>query len=225
MPLNLPTQPRLQPPLLYLITSGKTTAQTTPATKEFANVLELVRAAVAAGIDLVQIREKNLSARVLYQLATSAAASTRTSATKLLVNDRSDIAFAAGADGVHLTTRSLPAAGVRRAFGAEFLIGVSTHSMGEADMARRGGADLVVFGPVFETSSKTEYGEPVGLSKLAQVALGLAPFPVLALGGLAVANVADCIQAGASGVAGISMFSDPQRLVEIVKDVRDRFSC
>jgi thiamine-phosphate pyrophosphorylase len=225
MPLNLPKQARLQPPHLYLITSGKTTAQTTPASKDFASVLELVRAAVAAGIDLVQIREKNLSASVLYQLTLSAAAITRTSPTKLLVNDRSDIAFAAGADGVHLTVRSLPAGVVRRAFGAEFLIGASTHSMAEADVARRGGADFVVFGPVFATSSKTDYGKPVGLASLAQLALGLAPLPVLALGGLEIANVADCIQAGAGGIAGISMFSDPQRLVEIVKDVRDRLSC
>jgi thiamine-phosphate pyrophosphorylase len=224
MPLNLPKQPRPQLPLLYLITSGKTTAQTTPASKDFANVLELVRAAVAAGIDLVQIREKGLSASVLYQLTLSAAAITRTSPTKLLVNDRSDIAFA-GADGVHLTTRSLPTGVVRRAFGAEFLIGVSTHSIAEADAARCGGADFVVFGPIFATSSKTEYSEPVGLASLTQVALGLAPFPVLALGGLEIGNVADCIQAGASGVAAISMFGDPQRLVETVKDVRDRFSC
>jgi thiamine-phosphate pyrophosphorylase len=179
---------------------------------------------VAAGIDRVQIREKNLSASVLYQLTTSAVAITKTSSTKLLVNDRSDIAFAAGGDGVHLTTRSLPTAAVRRAFGAEFLIGVSTHSMAEADLARRGGADFVVFGPIFATPSKTEYSEPIGLSSLAQVASALTPFPVLALGGIEVTNVARCIQAGASGVAGISMFSNSEQLVEIVKDVREMCS-
>src|ERR1700704_234261 len=100
MSFELHSPPR---PLIYLITSGRTTARTTPATEDFLNVLQLVRMAVAARIDLVQIREKNLSARVLYQLATSAAGITKRSATKLLINDRSDIAAAAGADGVHLT--------------------------------------------------------------------------------------------------------------------------
>ena len=118
-----------------------------------------MQAAVAARIDLVQIREKNLSASVLCQIATSAAGITKGSATQLLINDRSDIAAAAGADGVHLTSLSLPTAVVRKSFGEEFLIGVSTHSLDEAKLARRGGADFVVFGPVFETASKKEYGE------------------------------------------------------------------
>jgi thiamine-phosphate pyrophosphorylase len=179
---------------------------------------------VAATIDLLQIREKNLSANVLYQLSTSAAAITKGSATKLLVNDRSDIAFAAGADGVHLTTHSLRAEVVRRTFGDEFLIGVSTHSLTEASVARRNGADFIVFGPVFETPSKGEYGEPVGLANLAQVASELSPFPVLALGGLKMDNVADCIEAGAAGVAAISMFSDPERLGDIAKNIREEFS-
>ena len=218
----MPPKPQSpESPLLYLITSGETTAQTTPATKDFANVLELVRAAVAAAIDLVQIREKNLSASVLYELATSAAAITRGTATKLLVNDRSDIAFAAGADGVHLTTHSLRADVVRRSFGDEFLIGVSTHSLTEAGAARHNGADFVVFGPVFETPSKGEYGAPVGLSSLAQVASELSPFPVLALGGMEMSKVGDCIQAGAAGVAAIRMFSDPERLGEIAIDIRE----
>jgi thiamine-phosphate pyrophosphorylase len=178
---------------------------------------------VAARIDLVQIREKNLSAGVLYQLSKSAAVITRGSATKLLVNDRSDVALAAGADGVHLTTRSLRADAVRRTFGAEVLIGVSTHSLTEADAARRNGADFAVFGPVFETRSKSqaEYGAPVGLSSLAQVASELAPFPVLALGGVEVNRVADCVEAGAAGVAAISMFGDPQRLDEIAINIRE----
>lgn len=220
MPLNLQ---QLRRPLLYLITSGQTTAQTTPASKDFANVLALVRAAVAATINLVQLREKNLSANALYQLTASAAAITHGTATKLLVNDRSDIALAAGADGVHLTTHSLPADVVRGSFGDEFLIGVSTHSLTEATIARNNGADFVVFGPVFETPSKSkgEYGEPVGVSNLAPVAAQLSPFPVLALGGLKMINVAACIQAGAAGVAAIRMFSDPEQLGEIANHIHD----
>jgi thiamine-phosphate pyrophosphorylase len=178
---------------------------------------------VAARIDLVQIREKNLSARLLYQLSASAAAITRGSATKLLVNDRADIAFAAGADGVHLTAHSLQADVVRSTFGDEFLIGVSTHSLAEASVARRNGADFVVFGPVFNTASKREYREPLGLTRLAQAASELSPFPVLALGGLTIDKVADCLQAGARGVAAIRMFSEPERLVEIGKNIRKMF--
>jgi thiamine-phosphate pyrophosphorylase len=176
---------------------------------------------VVAGIDLVQIREKNLTASVLYQLSESAAHVTKGSATKLLINDRSDIAAASGADGVHLTTYSLPTEVIRRTFGDDFLIGVSTHSAREARTARSGGADFVVFGPVFETGSKREYGAPQGLTSLERVSLELAPFPVLALGGLTVGNVANCILAGAQGIAGIRMFDDPDQLGHVVKAIRE----
>jgi thiamine-phosphate pyrophosphorylase len=207
----------LQRPLLYLITSGETTSRTAPATKDFRNLLQLIQAAVAARIDLVQIREKGLSASVLYDLSARAAAITQGSATKLLINDRADIAVASGADGVHLTTSSLPSSVVRQTFGEDVLIGVSTHSLVEARTAGEGGADFVVFGPVFHTESKSEYGEPTGLVNLAKVCSALSPFPVLALGGLTRDRIMSCIQAGAAGVAGISMFKDPDRLVDLVK--------
>lgn len=179
-----------------------------------------MQAAVVARIDLVQIREKNLSASVLYQLATSAAGITKGSATKLLINDRSDIAAAAGADGVHLTTSSLPTAVVRQAFGEGFLIGVSTHSLEEARLARQGGADFAVFGPVFDTASKKEFGEPPGLTGLARVCSELSPFPVVALGGVMIGNVAECIRAGARGVAAIRMLQQPAQLADIAVEIR-----
>jgi thiamine-phosphate pyrophosphorylase len=157
----------------------------------------------------VQIREKHLRASVLYELSASAAAITKGSTTKLLVNDRADIAAAAGADGVHLTTNSLPTGVVRKTFGDKFLIGVSTHSLVEAEAAREDGADFAVFGPVFYTATKSRYGEPTGVDELAQVAAKLSPFPVLALGGISIDNAASCIRAGAAGVAGISMFQNP----------------
>ena len=197
---------------------------TTPASEAFRSVLRLIQAAVAARIDLVQIREKNLRPSVLYELAARAAGITKGSATRLLVNDRSDVAAAAGADGVHLTTNSLPAEVVRRTFGADFVIGVSTHSLAEASLARRGGADFVVFGPVFETASKKEFGEAQGLGKLARVCADLAPFPVLALGGVTQDNAADCLRAGARGVAAIRMFDGPERLGEMVNALRARLS-
>ena len=178
---------------------------------------------MAAQINLIQIREKNLSAKVLYQLSASAAAITTGSETKLLVNDRADTAASSHADGVHLTTQSLPPDIVRRTFGAEFLVGVSTHSKAEAVAASQSGADFIVFGPVFVTSSKRQYGEPLGLEKLKEVTSELAPFPVLALGGITIDNVADCIHAGATGVAAIGMLNDRFRLDRIVGEIQRRF--
>ena len=206
MPLKFPL------PIIYPITSGKTSPQTTPDDPQFSEILRLVRAAVDADVPLVQIREKSLHARVLYELVARAAEITRGSKTRLLVNDRSDIARAAGADGVHLTTQSLPAEVVRNIFGAEFLIGVSTHSLDEARAARAGGADFVVFGPVFETESKRAYGQPQGLDKLAEVARELGEFPVVAIGGVTLDNVDECFQAGARGIAAIRLLNDKENL-------------
>jgi thiamine-phosphate pyrophosphorylase len=199
-------------PIIYPITSGKTSPQTTPDDPQFSEILRLVRAAVDADVPLFQIREKSLPARVLYELVARAAELTRGSRTRLLVNDRSDIARAAGADGVHLTTQSLPADVVRTICGEDFLIGVSTHSLEEARAARAGGADFIVFGPVFETESKRAYGEPQGLNKLAEVARELGEFPVVAIGGITLDNVDECFHAGARGVAAIGMFNDTENL-------------
>jgi thiamine-phosphate pyrophosphorylase len=109
---------------------------------------------------------------------------------------------------------------VRQAFGDGFLIGVSTHSLEEAQLARRSGADFVVFGPVFDTASKREYGEALGVTNLARVCAELSPFPVLALGGVTCSNVADCLRAGARGVAGISMLQQPDRLADVAAEIR-----
>jgi thiamine-phosphate pyrophosphorylase len=208
--------------LIYLITSDQTTVHTTRATEDFSNILKLVRSAVAARIDLIQIREKNLSAGMLYELASVAARITKGSATRLLINDRSDIAAAAGADGVQLTTTSLPTAVVRQTFGDEFLIGVSVHSLEEASEARQGGADFAVFGPVFETASKQKYGPPLGLAALARVSSDLAPFPIVAIGGIDIINAADCIAAAARGVAAITMLQQADELAEVAAEIRRR---
>jgi thiamine-phosphate pyrophosphorylase len=212
--------PQQRPALIYLITSGQTTAHTTPAAEDFLNILRLVRSAVAARIDLVQIREKNLSASVLYELATAAARITEGSATRLLINDRSDIAAASGAAGVHLTSTSLPTAVVRQAFGDEFVIGVSVHSLEEATVARDSGADFAVFGPVFDTASKREYGPALGMPALARVVSELAPFPILAIGGASLINVGDCLAAGARGVAAITMLGQPDTLADVAEAIR-----
>ncbi|HKP45460.1 MAG TPA: thiamine phosphate synthase, partial [Pyrinomonadaceae bacterium] len=210
----------LSKPATYLITSGETTAATTPGSKEFQQILKLVRSAVAARIDLIQLREKRLTVRVLQQLAVCAAEITRGTGSRLLINDRADVAVAAGADGVHLTSESLPASIVRRTFGSDLLIGVSTHSLAEARAAQQG-ADFALFGPVFFSPAKAEYGPAVGLEQLEQVCAALKPFPVIAIGGIDEQNVSDCLCAGASGVAAIRMFSDTADLAAMVNRIAD----
>ena len=217
MPFN-PLQQRT--PILYLITSGETTRETTPSSEEFKRLLALTAAAVAARIPLIQLREKNLSARTLYELAAEATQLTKGRDTRLLVNDRADIAQAAGADGVHLTTRSLEAAVVRRTFGEDFLIGVSAHSLAEAGSAQREGADFATFGPVFDTPSKRVYGQPTGLDALSEAARTLAPFSLLALGGITEDNARDALRAGARGLAAIRLLNDAHTLQEMVQRLR-----
>lgn len=209
MPLALPA------PIVYPITSG--------ATRTPEEILRLIEAAVAAKVPLFQIREKTLSGRALYNLTARAVEITRGTDTRLLVNDRSDIASAAGADGVHLTTRSLPAGVVRTIYGPEFLIGVSTHSLEEARGAQDGGANFVVFGPVFETESKREFGEPQGLNRLAEVTSTLRGFPVVAIGGVTLENARACFEAGASGVAAIRLLNDAERMSSIVAGLRSAY--
>lgn len=217
MPLNL------QKPILYLITSGNTTAKTTPQSKEFHQLLIQIEAAVAAGIDLVQIREKELSEKTLFDLAKQAAVATKSSATRLLVNERADIAIAAGADGVHLTSHSIPVDVVRRTFGVELLIGASTHSRAEVTKAQKGGADFVVLGPIFETESKKQFGPPLGLRELEAATSLHSAFPVIAIGGINPRNAGNCFAAKASGVAGIGMFDDSGNLSSVVADLRQVF--
>jgi thiamine-phosphate pyrophosphorylase len=201
MPLNLP------PPILYAITSGATNSQTSRDDEEFVSVLHLAKTAVSRKIPLLQIREKNLPTRMLYELVSLVAEITRGSSTRVLVNDRFDVARAAGANGVHLTSVSLPTRVVREVCGPDFLIGVSTHSLDDARRARDEGADFVVFGPVFETESKRSFGPPQGLEKLQHVTSELGDFPVLAVGGVTLDNAETCYAAGASGFAGISWFN------------------
>ena len=209
--------PRALPrPITYLITGGETSSATAPSGEEFRRLLALVRSAVEAGVTLVQLREKDLKGRALYELASAAAQIARGSATRVLVNDRADVARASGCDGVHLTTRSLEARVVRRAFGEEFLIGVSAHALAEARAARDGGADFAVFGPVFDTPSKRAYGAPLGTEALREAARELAPFPLVALGGIDEGNAAEALRAGAAGVAGIRLFADGQNLARKV---------
>jgi thiamine-phosphate pyrophosphorylase len=178
--------------------------------------------AVAAGIDLIQIREKDLATRELISLVSAAVERARGTNTRIVVNDRLDVALALGAAGVHLGTRSLPAQAVRACVPAEFLVGVSCHSLGEALEARAAGADYLVLGPIFPTPSKLSFGPPLGLATLQQVA-NQVKIPILALGGISVERAKPCLAAGATGIAGISIFQDCDSLENRMRELRAEF--
>ena len=169
-----------------------------------------------AGVKLIQLREKRLSAKNLYELALEMAAATRNSETRLLINDRADIAAAVGADGVHLTSISLRAAIVRKAFGNKMLIGVSAHSDADVQYAAGSGADFAVLGPVFATPDKEH---PIGVEKLRNICTGAGSFPVLALGGIDNSNFQSVIGAGATGFAAIRSLNDPVSMREILSQI------
>lgn len=215
MPLDLTT------PISYLVTDGRTTEATNSSSAEFTRLFVLVGACVEARVSLVQLREKAMRPRVLYELTRRAAELTRHSATRLLVNERADIALAAGADGVQLTARSLDAATVRRISPNDFLIGVSTHSLEEAQAASMDDADFALLGPVFDTPSKRAFGAPLGLERLREAAHALAPFPLLAIGGITRERIPHVIEAGAQGIAAISLFQDESELESVVNEVRE----
>lgn len=181
-------------------------------------LIEFADRVLASGVDMVQIRERGLPARDVFSISEAIAESARRTGARLLVNDRADIAASAGS-GVHLTTRSLTVEVVRGAFALDMLVGVSTHTFEEARAAQQGGADFIVFGPIFETVSKTDYGEPVGLEALHQVATRLT-IPVLALGGIRPSNFREALDAGAAGVAGISMFTEARDLSTLVAAIK-----
>jgi thiamine-phosphate pyrophosphorylase len=182
------------------------------------DLLEVIGRAVQAGIDLVQIREKDLGARELLGLTRAAAALALGSSTKILVNGRTDVALAAGAHGVHLPAGSVPPADVRKLAPAGFLVGVSCHNAEEIRRAALEGADFAVFGPVLETPSKSKYGPPQGIAKLRQ-ACGVSEMPVYALGGVNLSNTAECIAAGAAGIAAISLFQKNEDLEAVAAAV------
>lgn len=175
-------------------------------------VLDAVRLGVELSVSLIQIREKRLSGRSLFRLVGAAVDITRPSPTKLLVNDRADIASAAGADGVHLRSESLPPAVVRRAF-PSLLIGASVHDVSEAAKAAAGRADFVIFGPVFPTPGKTASG----IDGLADVCRQLEVLPVLAVGGIDADSVDEVLAAGAAGVAAIRSMNDPGSLAAMME--------
>jgi thiamine-phosphate pyrophosphorylase len=227
----------------------------------------VIRGTLRAGVDMVQIREKDLPTRELAALVEEALSAAREfpsgaeapydptvhhfvrrsrenvpglresprlpvilSEAKdlrsspfahacVLVNDRLDVALAAGAGGVHLGGQSMPVSAVRQVAPRPFVVGVSCHSLAEAIAAESAGADYLLLGPVFETPSKLQYGPPLGLDELRKVT-GQIRTPVLALGGISVERVRPCLEAGAAGIAGIRIFQECKSIEALVCELR-----
>lgn len=186
-------------------------------------LLQRIAEAAAAGVDYVQLRERDLTVRELKRLAAQAAAAMRGSRAKLLINSRVDVALAGGADGVHLRSTDMAASEARAIWAksagtAQCVIGVSCHSLAEVMSAEAHGADFAVFGPVFGKQGRAE--PPVGVEAIASVVRRSGPvdkkveagqtlrMPVIALGGVTLENAAECVRAGAAGVAGIRLFQE-----------------
>jgi thiamine-phosphate pyrophosphorylase len=203
-------------PLVYLITQGA--AANDNFSIESERILDLIKAAVEAKISLVQIREKQLNARLLFDLVRRAASITKNSETALLVNDRADVALAANADGVHLTANSLSTKIIRHNFGEDFIVGVSAHSLADVLKAKKQSANFAVFSPIFSTPNK---GEPQGLERLREICREAGEFPIIALGGVDETNFESALTVGARGAAAIRSLNDVERLSRFARSARE----
>jgi thiamine-phosphate pyrophosphorylase len=213
--------PPTRKPLLCYVTDRRAWAEA-PDPGETLQ-LKKIEEAAKAGVDWIQIREKDLSGRELAKLAENAIFRAGNDSAVLL-NDRVDVACAVGAAGVHLGEHSLPADQARRlvsqlAVREDFMVGVSAHSLEGAKQAEAAGADYLIFGPVYETPSKASFGRPQGVPCLREVCKRLT-IPVLAIGGITLENARDCFAAGASGIAAIRLFQEEADLHDLVKKLR-----
>jgi len=193
---------------LYLITDRNQTGNL--------RLIDVVEDALKGGVKGVQLREKDLSSRELYELAYDMRKLTIKYGARLLINDRVDVALAVEADGVHLGINSLPIHRVRRLLGTDKLIGLSCHNQVNAIMAQENGADFITFGPVYYTPSKANYGKPVGVDRL-EIVAHLLEIPVFALGGIKKTNINEVVAAGAAGVSLVSAIiaeDDPRKEAE-----------
>lgn len=168
-------------------------------------LLECIARNLQQGVEWIQIREKDLSARELYALVQAAKALPNPHGTKWIVNTRIDVALTAGADGAHLPGGSPEPRRWRGLVPPDFLLGVSCHSVKEVESAQREGAAYLFLAPVFAPLSKPHTSTPLGLEGLTQ-AVRSTPLPVIALGGVTKGNTREVITAGAAGIAAISLY-------------------
>lgn len=182
---------------------------------------EIARAGIRGGARVIQLRDKALPARELYQVALKLRELTREAGVLFIVNDVVELAMAVGADGVHLGQDDFPVKDARRLLRADSIIGVSTHSMEEAVMAEADGADYIGFGPIFATSTK-DAGEPKGLEGLMSIRdrIGI---PIAAIGGINAANAKGVIEAGADAVAVISAVSGAEDVEKAAREISRLF--
>jgi thiamine-phosphate pyrophosphorylase len=207
----------LPKPILCYVTDRRSLPLSTSADSHHL-LLNSIASAAAAGVDWIQLREKDYSGKEWSALVRGSKERVNNAgaATRILVNDRLDVALACGADGVHLSENGIPVAEacrLRDDFFAsrnqrpDFLVGLSCHSLGAALGAARAGADYIYFSPIFLTPSKANYGPPQGIERLAKVCAA-AQIPVIAIGGITQQNAADCLRAGAAGIAAIRLFQE-----------------
>ena len=180
---------------VYLVTDRKQTGGR--------DLVEVLSQALQAGVRAIQLREKGLDTIEGYRLGERLLSLSRQAGAVLIVNDRVDVAMALGADGVHLTRKSLPPKDARALVGPEMLLGISCHSLPDVREAIEGGVDFLVLGPIYDTPSKASYGAPLTPAILKQ-AREMCPLPILAIGGINATRVPEVVQAGADGVAAIS---------------------
>ncbi|HYH78904.1 MAG TPA: thiamine phosphate synthase, partial [Longimicrobium sp.] len=176
---------------------------TDPDCGEGRTIVDVVRAALRGGAPSIQLRAKDQPAREQAALARALLAETRAAGALLWVNDRLDVALAAGADGVHLGQDDIPVDAARRIVPAGFLVGISAETPELALAAERDGADYVGTGPVHATGSKADAGEAIGCARIAEVARAVR-IPVVGIGRISADNADDVVRAGAAGVAVIS---------------------
>lgn len=208
---------RLQKPIICIVTRARGEAES----PERDALLVRLGAAAASGATMVQVRERQLDDRALLTFVGQIAAHVRRAGALVTVNDRVDIALAAGADGVHLKSDAPSAGEVRRIVPPEFVIGRSVHSDDEsAAVAASGGCDYLMFGTVFRSRSKPEDHPVAGVENLARVCRRVA-LPVVAIGGISVDRAADVASAGAAGIAAISLFADVPDVAATVAALRD----
>lgn len=212
----------IRKPVLCYVTDRKSLTGDAARAKEL--LLKKIEAVAAAGVDWIQLREKDLCARELAELTVLARERIGPKC-KMFVSDRLDVALAKGADGAHLGEQGLPVAEAKRllneqAEGRVLLLGVSVHSLASAREAEGHGADYLIFGPIFPTPSKASFGAPQGLEKLREICAG-AKIPVIAIGGITVEHFRGCLRAGASGIAAIRLFQDTRDLPALVSQWRN----
>jgi len=195
---------QLSRPIVYLVTDRRLLSPEARTDRDSVRALEhFLDEAIDAGVDVVQIRERDLDAGPLRDLTRAIERRAQGSPTRVVVNDRADVARVAGAGGVHLRADGPPVARVRALGPAAWIVGRSTHSLAEA--RAHADADYLLFGTVFPSASKPAGAPVAGLGALSEVAAAVAR-PVIAIGGIDPARARACAAAGAAGVAGIGVF-------------------